>query len=323
MSSDPAERLRRHSLRVTPQRRAILGAFTGSAEEHLSAEEVHARAGALVPELGRGTVYATLAELTELGLLAAVGNPEPVRYETNVEPHEHFRCRLCLRTYDVAVPAPSTGSLARRGFLVERLHVTVEGICAHCREYERGLNDGVGAVNGTAQVASTALGTLACASYDSRLGQIQIAASKEGIVRMAFEEHADFKPFSTRSRSRHGSKQARGHIADAMQALDSYLGGEREQTEDTLDVAAIALTSPEALRATRKIAYGQMRSYERLGVPIAPYECGYAMGTNPMPILLPCHRVTRGSQYLDAYVGGHERHQTLLAFERESTETVP
>ena len=55
---DPGELLRARGLRVTPQRRAILGAFSSGAAEHLSADEIHARAAAVVPELRRGTVYA-------------------------------------------------------------------------------------------------------------------------------------------------------------------------------------------------------------------------------------------------------------------------
>ena len=55
---DAGELLRARGLRVTPQRRAILGAFSDGAAEHLSADEIHARAAAVVPELGRGTVYA-------------------------------------------------------------------------------------------------------------------------------------------------------------------------------------------------------------------------------------------------------------------------
>ena len=102
MTTDHGDLLRAHGLRVTPQRRAILGRLLATAPtEHLSADEIHARAAAVVPEISRGTVYAALAELTELGLLSAHGNPEPVRYETNTEPHQHFRCRLCLRLFDV------------------------------------------------------------------------------------------------------------------------------------------------------------------------------------------------------------------------------
>src|SRR3954468_20400344 len=116
MSRDPASVLRERGLRVTPQRRAILEAFESRPEEHLSADEVHARAAAAVPEISRGTVYATLAELTELGLLSALGSPEPVRYGTNTAPHQHFRCRLCLRLFDVELPPPDVRGLARRGF---------------------------------------------------------------------------------------------------------------------------------------------------------------------------------------------------------------
>jgi len=86
MSSDPIDLLRRHGLRVTPQRRAIVQAFRGGGDEHLSAEEVMARASTAVPEISRGTVYATLAELTELELLLSVGQSEPVRYEIKQRP---------------------------------------------------------------------------------------------------------------------------------------------------------------------------------------------------------------------------------------------
>src|SRR5581483_1926510 len=93
--------LRSHGLRSTPQRHAILNAFAPDAGEHLSAEEIHTRASRALTSLSRATVYAALAELTELGLLSAVGLPEPVRYELNTAHHDHFRCRLCLRLFDL------------------------------------------------------------------------------------------------------------------------------------------------------------------------------------------------------------------------------
>ena len=134
---DAGELLRARGLRVTPQRRAILGAFSHGADEHLSADEIHARAAAVVPELGRGTVYAALAELTELGLLAARGSPEPVRYETNTEPHQHFRCRLCLRLFDVELADPALG-LAAEGFVVEQIAITGGGRLRGVRRLRQG-----------------------------------------------------------------------------------------------------------------------------------------------------------------------------------------
>src|ERR1700749_5071782 len=142
MLADHSDLLRRHSLRVTPQRRAILGAFAGGTAEHLSAEEVHSRALREVPELGRGTVYATLAELAELGVLGSVGTAEPVRYEINADPHDHFRCRLCMRLFNISVRQPSTAAITREGFVVERVIVVADGICAECGLYEKGLEDG-------------------------------------------------------------------------------------------------------------------------------------------------------------------------------------
>src|ERR1700759_3173985 len=161
MAEDPGELLRRHSLRVTPQRRAILGAFAGGSTEHLAAEEVHARALRDVPELGRGTVYATLAELNELGILGAVGAPEPVRYETNVAPHHHFRCRLCLRLFDVEIDPPSPAGLEKAGYTVELITAPAEGVCVECRLYENGLEDGARAMIDGRLVDDAALAGLA------------------------------------------------------------------------------------------------------------------------------------------------------------------
>ena len=63
-TSDVGALLRELGLRSTPQRRAILRAFSSGPAEHLSADEVHARASQELPDLGRGTVYSTLAEFT-------------------------------------------------------------------------------------------------------------------------------------------------------------------------------------------------------------------------------------------------------------------
>src|ERR1700722_13332912 len=139
--------LRSHGLRSTPQRHAILNAFEQDTGEHLSAEEIHSRASRALTSLSRGTVYAALAELTELGLLSAVGLPEPVRYELNTARHDHFRCRLCLRLFDLdSDPHASVGGPPR--FVVERVDIRSEGICADCVDYETGLKGGVRSIQG-------------------------------------------------------------------------------------------------------------------------------------------------------------------------------
>jgi Fur family transcriptional regulator, stress-responsive regulator len=319
MSADPADALRTRNLRVTPQRRAILSAFSELPEEHLSADEVHARAAAQVPEIGRGTVYATLAELTELGLLAAQGAAEPVRYERNTSPHEHFRCRLCLRLYDVELPAPTVSSLERSGFAVESIAVVAEGVCVQCRDYERGLGEGAKAMRDRPQLTRDVVDALSCAVHEADgLGPVALGATDAGIVRVAFEDHADFEQLAARARTRRGPRGARERVNHAIEAVDAYLGGDRGQAGDAMDWPTAGGISPGAMEATREIQYGRHRSYQQLDVDASAYDRGYAMGTNPMPVLLPCHRVRRGAVAPEEYVGGAERRRRLQDLEQDA-----
>jgi methylated-DNA-[protein]-cysteine S-methyltransferase len=315
MVEDPRDLLRRHSLRVTPQRRAILGTFVGGATEHLSAEEVHARALRDVPELSRGTVYATLAELNELGILGSVGAPEPVRYETNVDPHDHFRCRLCMRLFDVGIEPPSTAALEKEGYSVERVAVAAEGICVECRRYEEGLEDGARSMIEQRSIEDATLSELACAHHDSPLGPLALAASDTGIVRIAFEDHADYRPVLARARTRRGSRAARRRLAHVEEAVDSFFAGSERQADDDFDPDGRTIEGDEALEISRGVPYGTTRSYERVDGELDPYRLGYAFGTNPMPIIFPCHRITRGNAQPLAYVGGPERREAVLRVE--------
>src|SRR4051812_4028564 len=263
MPGDSAAALRTRGLRVTPQRRAILEAFSQRADEHLSADEVHARATAAVPELSRGTVYSTLAELTELGLLSALGSPEPVRYEINTAPHQHFRCRLCLRLFDVAIGRPDVSTLSAQGFLVDHVLITAEGVCGECGAYARGLDAGTAAVLDTGQITAETMVLLAAVRHETRLGPLLIAASADGIVRIAFEGLADFEPMAVRASSRRGARAARARVDHLIGSLDAYLAGERSQAADVIDWALLPADSRAVLQATMRIPFGEQRSYDR------------------------------------------------------------
>ena len=316
-ADDPAARLRARRLRATPQRRAILAAFQGGGAEHLSAEEIHARASSRVEGLGRGTVYATLADLAEIGLVAAVGDQEPVRYESNTEPHAHFRCRLCVRLFDVAVRPPPTGPLTAEGYLVEGVAVVAEGVCRDCQAYGDGLRDGAGAVERDRQVGADLLGQLACVRHESALGALLVGATSEGIARVVLDGHADFGPFADRARTRRGGRAARERAEHAIVAIDAFLAGERDQADDVIDWGPLENAGQQSLEATRRIAWGERRSYHVICEPgLTPYACGFAMGSNPTPFLLPCHRVTRGHETPAAYVGGAGMRDRLDRLER-------
>jgi methylated-DNA-[protein]-cysteine S-methyltransferase len=222
---------------------------------------------------------------------------------------------LCLRLFDVEIGRPSVKSLERDGFKVERVSVTAEGICTECEDYERGLKEGVASVLAERQVGADVLATLACSHLDTEIGPLALAASPQGIARIAFDDHADYEPFLDRARSRRGPKVARERLVHASAGLEAFLAGSERVAEDALDGAATDLTDLSILDATRRVPYGSTTSYERLAGDLTPYQRGYAMGTNPMPILYPCHRITRGMEQPDTYIGGTARRRKLLDIE--------
>jgi methylated-DNA-[protein]-cysteine S-methyltransferase len=311
-SDKAGEVLRARGLRSTPQRRAILGAFEGDPTEHLSADEVYARAAESLPELSRGTVYATLAEFSELGLLSAFGAPEPVRYETNTTHHAHFRCRLCLRTFDLVSGLQNPAEITDPGFSVERVDTRAEGICAECNEYDAGLRAGARAIARSGPAADTlAAPGVATAILDGPLGALLLAATPHGLTRVAFEGHGDFKALQARATSRRGSQAARRHLADAAVKLGDYFSGNTDRAEWVIDWAFLESSGALALRSTESIPYAGHRSYVDLANAGSARDLGWIMGANPIPIVAPCHRVTRGVEIPTTFVGGSDRRHWL------------
>jgi len=128
-----ADRLRDHGLRVTTQRRAILGVFADPAQAHLSADEVHDQVAGELPELARGTVYNTLNEFVRAGLLRRIEGFGPALYDRNLdEGHHHFHCLSCGRLFDVEPSGAGQIAVPEPGFEVERTEILFRGRCAEC-----------------------------------------------------------------------------------------------------------------------------------------------------------------------------------------------
>ncbi|WP_405650914.1 Fur family transcriptional regulator [Streptomyces sp. RK9] len=134
--SDLLERLRGRGWRVTSQRRVVAEVLDGD-HVHLTADEVHARAAHLLPEISRATVYNTLGEMVSLGEVMEVSTDgRAKRYDPNAHhPHQHLVCSNCGAIRDVH---PSGDLLAdlpqdqRFGFTVSQVEVTYRGLCPTC-----------------------------------------------------------------------------------------------------------------------------------------------------------------------------------------------
>ena len=130
------ERLRARGWRVTPQRRAVAAALAGE-HVHLSADEVHAGAQAVLPEVSLATVYNTLRELVEMGeLLELRVGVGPARYDPNVGTgHHHLVCTECNTLVDVhpsGVDALDLSADQRHGYELDGLDVIFRGRCPRC-----------------------------------------------------------------------------------------------------------------------------------------------------------------------------------------------
>ena len=130
------DRLRGRGWRITPQRRAVVGALSGE-HIHLTAEQVHAAARDVVPEVSLATVYNTLNELVTMGEVTAVHLGDgSARYDPKVGPdHHHLVCSGCGVMYDVQ--PEGMGELAlpvaqHHGMRVDAVEVTFRGRCANC-----------------------------------------------------------------------------------------------------------------------------------------------------------------------------------------------
>ena len=132
--SDPAERLRDVGLTPTIQRLAILEVLSRT-KKHPTADQVLETIRKKHPSISRATVYNTLDALTKAGvILRLTVDPSVTRYDADLGPHAHFRCRVCNRVYDI--PADRSPALGKKveGHVIESVRTYAYGICATCLE---------------------------------------------------------------------------------------------------------------------------------------------------------------------------------------------
>jgi methylated-DNA-[protein]-cysteine S-methyltransferase len=164
---------------------------------------------------------------------------------------------------------------------------------------------------------------LADVSYDaaeSPFGTLLLAGTQRGLVRVAFpEESLDAMLERLARRVSPRIVQAHGQLDEARRELDEYFSGRRHAFELALDWTLVSDFGRRVLRVTSEIPYGGVQSYAEVaadaGSPRGFRAAGNALGANPLPIVVPCHRVLRSGGSLGGYGGGLERKRWLLTLE--------
>jgi methylated-DNA-[protein]-cysteine S-methyltransferase len=109
-------------------------------------------------------------------------------------------------------------------------------------------------------------------------------------------------------------------FSDLIKRFQTYFSGRKVDFPDELDYSGCTPFRRGVWQATRQIPYGQTRSYgwiaHQLGKPNAARAVGQALGRNPFPIIVPCHRVLAGDGGLGGFSGGLEIKKSLLTLEK-------
>lgn len=150
-----------------------------------------------------------------------------------------------------------------------------------------------------------------CDELATPCGPLRLALDDEGLARVSFIE-------SDGSALPDGWRQDKAALTPFVAQFAAYFAGELHTFDLPLSVHGTAFQC-QVWQALARIPYGQTRSYGQhaamLGRPTAVRAVGAANGRNPLPIVLPCHRVIGANGQLTGYAGGIERKRWLLAHE--------
>ncbi|MFN0025847.1 MAG: methylated-DNA--[protein]-cysteine S-methyltransferase [Acidimicrobiales bacterium] len=172
-----------------------------------------------------------------------------------------------------------------------------------------------------AEALTEGLIDVAYRSIDSPVGPLLLAATPRGLVRLAFEVEDHDLVLEQLAELSPRVLHAPARLDGPAKQLDEYFSGRRTRFELDLDLARVGGFRRSVLDQLLTIDFGRTASYRSIaaaaGSPAAVRAAGSACARNPLPVVVPCHRVVRSDGTIGQYLGGTEAKRTLLAFERQ------
>jgi methylated-DNA-[protein]-cysteine S-methyltransferase len=172
----------------------------------------------------------------------------------------------------------------------------------------------------TERAAAEGLLDVAYTTVDSPFGQLLVATTPRGLVKVglpAYDAEETLEELAARISPR--VLEAPARLDEARRQLDLYFEGRLREFDLPLDWQLSGGFRLRALRAIDRIPYGKTRSYTQIaasaGNERAVRAAGTACGSNPIPIVVPCHRVLRSGGALGGYGGGLPMKEALLELE--------
>jgi methylated-DNA-[protein]-cysteine S-methyltransferase len=155
---------------------------------------------------------------------------------------------------------------------------------------------------------------------DSPLGALLLAATEQGVLRVAFaSEGHDAVLVDLADRVSPRVLEAPRRLDEAARELDEYFAGRLREISVPVDLRLLTGYRREVVTALPRVAYGHTASYAQMaaltGRPRAVRAVGSACSHNPVPLLLPCHRIVRSDGGAGDYLGGPDAKRALLRLE--------
>jgi methylated-DNA-[protein]-cysteine S-methyltransferase len=161
---------------------------------------------------------------------------------------------------------------------------------------------------------------VAVTTMDSPIGTLLLMATPKGLVRIAFEsENRDEVLGEVAEHLSPRILEAPRRLDPVRRELEQYFEGKLRDFDVPLDWSLTGDFARRVLRRTARIPYGSVASYGdvavEVGTPRGARAVGNALGSNPIPVVVPCHRVVRTGGAIGGYGGGLTRKRFLLALE--------
>ncbi len=170
------------------------------------------------------------------------------------------------------------------------------------------------------RAASEGLADVSYAVMDSPLGPLVAATTPRGLVRLAYDSRRlDDVLEGLAARVSPRVLEAPARLDSVRRQLDEYFEHRRDRFDLPLDWSLTTGFTQRVLRRTARIPYGDVLTYTEVaaaaGSPRGSRAAGNALGANPIPIVVPCHRVVAAGHRVGGYTGGPERKEFLLGLE--------
>ena len=158
--------------------------------------------------------------------------------------------------------------------------------------------------------------------FKTAAGWVGILGSSAGLTRITLPESSEKEAVSLLGDNLSKANLSPQFFEDLMIRFQSYFSGRRADFSYKLDLSEATSFQRQVWEVARRIPYGQTRSYAwvagEIGKPEAARAVGQALGKNPLPIIIPCHRVLASSGGLGGFSGGLEMKKYLLTLEKKA-----